>query len=160
MDLLGLDDLERHNWIRRWTDVDAPHPRTHLTRLSPRQMSDMRRPVERMADEVDELVRRGIIREMDVLMLRAMERGIGYMDFDRHEPKPSALSSVSRALVTETHSIPVVRDGNTLWVAMSEPGDAATADRYEFETGCQIIPVMAVPGAIDAMIERHYPEGG
>lgn len=139
MELLGLDEAERDEWTRKFNagSLHYDHPPLFL----------YNRPA-------------GVVGEREVMQAIAQERGVGFIDLQRVQPDPKAIRSVKRNLVTETKMVPVKRDGSTLWIAMSNPRDTASLDRFRLETGCRLVPVMAMSNAIQEWIERHYPEGG
>ena len=51
------------------------------------------------------------------------------------------------------------KDGQTLWVAMSNPSNILALDDIKMASGCRVIPVIAVPAAIDDAIKKYYGGG-
>jgi hypothetical protein len=155
MDLLGLDILEQANWVRRWNgDADSP-----TRRLGFKEVYEAKSFLAGRHKLQMELSRRGLLGEREALMSHAQEMGVGFVDLDRVLIEPPAFQNVSRNLVTDTGCIPVKRDGSTLWLAMSSD-DMAAIDAYKLATGCRVVPVLAVPDAIEKAIEKYFPDGG
>ena len=99
-----------------------------------RQMSQARQFLRAKPDLVKQLIEQGLISERVWLQSRAQEIGMGYVDLDRIQISQIDLFFVSRELVTQTRSMPVKRDGNTLWVAISAHDDRQTLDAYKEAT--------------------------
>jgi type IV pilus assembly protein PilB len=53
-------------------------------------------------------------------------------------------------------TIPVDRDGNSLTVAIADPGNVWALDALKFVTGCEITPLMATESSIQKAIEKYY----
>ena len=71
----------------------------------------------------------------------------------------SALNVVPERIVKNHNAIPVRKDGQSLWIAMSNPNNLAAIDDFRIASGCRVIPVLAVPGAIDDAIRKNYGGG-
>ena len=105
------------------------------------------------------IVQLGFCGEREVLQAKAQEAGLGFADLDRITIESSALNVVPERIVKNHNSIPVRKDGQTLWVAMSNPNNVAAIDDFRIASGCRIVPVLAVPGAIDDAIRKNYGGG-
>jgi len=59
--------------------------------------------------------------------------------------------------VTSQHNvIPIKREGDQLWIAMSSPLNLSVRDQIEMKTGYKVIPVAATPSAIRRAIHYHF----
>ena len=105
------------------------------------------------------IVQLGFCGEREVLQAKAQEAGLGFADLDRMTIDSSALNVVPERIVKNHSSIPVRKDGQTLWVAMSNPNNVAAIDDFRIASGCRIVPVLAVPGAIEDAIRKNYGGG-
>jgi type IV pilus assembly protein PilB len=97
--------------------------------------------------------------EREVLQAKAQEVGIGFADLDRMTIESSALNVVPERIVKNHNAIPVKKEGQTLWVAMSRSNDVSAIDDLRIASGCRVVPVLAVPGAIDDAIRKYYGGG-
>lgn len=97
--------------------------------------------------------------EREVMEARAQEAGLGFADLDRMTIESSALNIVPERIVKNHSAIPVRKDGQTLWVAMSNPNNVAAIDDLRVASGCRVVPVLAVKGAIEDAIVKYYGGG-
>ncbi|MCX6342901.1 MAG: GspE/PulE family protein [Fimbriimonadales bacterium] len=97
--------------------------------------------------------------EREVREARAQEAGLGFADLDRMTIESSALNIVPERIVKNHSAIPVRKDGQTLWVAMSNPNNVAAIDDLRVASGCRVVPVLAVKGAIEDAIVKYYGGG-
>lgn len=102
------------------------------------------------------LVGLGFVGEREVIQARAQEQGIAFADLDRVQIDSSALNVVPERLVRAHSAIPVKKDGNTLYVAMANTSNIAALDDIRMASGCRVIPVLAVSGAIEDAIRKNY----
>jgi len=100
-----------------------------------------------------------MVGEREVLMAKAQESGIQFADLDRVQIDSSAINIVPERLVKLHNVIPVKKDGTTLWVATTNQNNIAALDDVRMASGLRVIPVMAVPGAIDDAIKKYYGGG-
>lgn len=105
------------------------------------------------------LVQLGMVGEREVAQARAQEMGYAFADLDRITIESSALNVV-REQIAKNHSvIPVKKDGMNLYVAMSDPTNIQTLDDVRLASGCRVIPVVALQGAIEDAIRKYYGGG-
>lgn len=170
MDLLDLDDVERADWIRHWSDHNSWRRLGHwgLKLLEDRghvtvtQLEEAVR-IQRESKEPDLakiLIALGFIGEREVLQAKASEMCIGFVDIERVNIEDSAIQLANRKLVTTHGAIPVKKDGSNVWLAMSDPQNIAAAEAFRIESECRIIPVLATQSEIQRAIDRYYPIGG
>jgi type IV pilus assembly protein PilB len=94
--------------------------------------------------------------EREALQRKAQELGFGFADLDRVTIAPETLKVVPEHLVKLHRVLPVKRQDTTLWLAMSNPASRQAIEDVAQATGCRVIPVMAVPSAIDEAIAKYY----
>ncbi len=105
------------------------------------------------------LVSLNMVGEREVLQARAQEMGYMFVDLDRVTAESSAINVVPERLVKTHNAIPVKKDGNNLYVAMANPANIMAQDDIKMASGCRVIPVVAVPGAIEDAIKKYYGGG-
>jgi type IV pilus assembly protein PilB len=129
--------------------------------LSPEQLAEAQK-VQQQTGQKDLssiLVSLNMVGEREVLQAKAQEMGMGFVDLDRVQIESSALNVVPERLVKSHSAIPVKKDGNQLWVAMLNPSNIMAIDDIKMASGCRVIPVLAVPGAIEDAIKKNYGGG-
>ncbi len=102
------------------------------------------------------LVGLGFVGEREVIQARAQEQGIAFADLDRVQIDSSALNIVPERIVRAHSAIPVKKDGQNLYVAMANTSNIAALDDIRMASGCRVIPVLAVSGAIEDAIRKNY----
>lgn len=105
------------------------------------------------------IIQLNIAGEREVMEARAQEAGLGFADLDRMTIESSALNVVPERIVKNHSAIPVRKEGQTLWVAMSNPNNVAAIDDLRVASGCRVVPVLAVKGAIEDAITKYYGGG-
>lgn len=104
------------------------------------------------------LIDLGFADEREVHLARAHEAGIGFVDLDQASIDTDAISSVPERIAKNHEVFPVKKEGSNLFLAMSNPNNIQALDDVRAVSGCRVIPVMAIPGAIDDAIRRYYGE--
>lgn len=102
------------------------------------------------------LISLGMVGEREVLQAKAQEMGIGFVDLDRVQIESSALNVVPERIAKAHSVIPVKKDGQTLWLAMANDKNIMALDDVKMASGCRVIPVLALPGAIEDAIKKSY----
>ena len=106
------------------------------------------------------LVELGMVGEREVLMAKAQEMGYAFVDLDRINVESSAINVVRESIVKNNNVLPVKKQDQTLYVAMSNPQNLQAIDAVSLASGCRVIPVLAVPGAIEDAIKKYYGGSG
>jgi type IV pilus assembly protein PilB len=94
----------------------------------------------------------GIIGEREVHMARAEELGLPFVDLDRVELGAELRMILPLDTLREFKILPVRKDGVNLYLATADPTNQSTMDRVRTETGCRILPVLALPDMIDKVL--------
>jgi len=106
------------------------------------------------------LIQLGMVGEREVLQAKAQEMGYAFVDLDRVTVDSSAINVVREQIVKANNVLPVKKQDNTLYVAMSNPSNLNAIDSVALASGCRVIPVLAVPGAIEDAIKKYYGGSG
>lgn len=91
-----------------------------------------------------------------VMQARARLLNIPFVDLTTQKIDPSAVNIVPENVVRKHKVMPVMKNGNRLTVAMSDPQNIIARDDLAAVTRCQIMPALALPDAIEEAIDRHY----
>jgi type IV pilus assembly protein PilB len=118
--------------------------------------------VQQQSGQVDlgkVLVQLGYVGEREVARARAQELGIQFVDLDSTQPDSSAINVV-REQIAKTHNVlPFKKDGNNLYVAMADVNNIPAQDAVRLASGCRVIPILALPAAIEDAIKKYYGSG-
>ncbi|HRI45257.1 MAG TPA: ATPase, T2SS/T4P/T4SS family [Fimbriimonadaceae bacterium] len=120
---------------------------------------DEAQKVQQQSGEVDlgrVLIDLGIVGEREVLNAKAQEAGIPFVDLDRVQVESSAINVVPERIAKNHNVVPVKKEGTTIWLAMSNINNIQAQDDVRMVSGCRVIPVMAVPGAIEDALRKYY----
>lgn len=102
------------------------------------------------------LAQLNMVGEREVLQGKAQEMNIGFVDLDRVEVESSARNVVPERIVKSHNVLPVRKDGGVLYLAMSNPSNIQAMDDVRMASGLRVVPVLAVPDAIDDAIRKYY----
>ena len=102
------------------------------------------------------LVQLGMVGEREVLQAKAQERGVGFVDIDRITIESNAINAVPERIVKAHNVIPVKKDPDVLYLAMTNPDNIQASDDVRMASGMRVVPVLAVPGAIEDAIRKYY----
>ena len=105
------------------------------------------------------IVQLGFAGEREVLQGRAIEMGIGFADVDRIQLDPSALNVVPERILKANNVLPVKKEGQTLYVAMANVQNVQAIDAVRSASGCRVVPVLAVGGAIEDALKKNFGGG-
>jgi len=102
------------------------------------------------------LIDLGFVGEREVLKAKAQEMGIGFVDLDRITIESGALNVVPERILKHHSVVPVKKLDNTLYLAMSNVGNLQAIDDVQINSGCRVVPVLAVPGAIEDALRKSF----
>ena len=92
-----------------------------------------------------------------VMQARASLLNVQFVDLTTHKIDPSAVNIVKEDVARRHKVMPIGKMGNRLMVAMSDVQNIKALDDLRVVTrGLQIMPILAMPDAIEEAIERHY----
>jgi len=105
---------------------------------------------------VSRLAAQGIISEKDALKALSEQTGSPGIDLDQVVIRLDDLALVPRPLADRHCLIPVLVKGNRMFVAMSNPNDAAVVQELEVVTGKRVFPYVALKSTLQGVIDVAY----
>ncbi len=87
---------------------------------------------------------------------KAQELGVPFADLSKFKPEPGALNIVPEHVAKRHNVIPLRKQENVLWVAMTDPNNIQASDDLRLVSRCTIKPVLAPPADIEDAIGRNY----
>ncbi|MBV6458023.1 MAG: Type II secretion system protein E [Fimbriimonadaceae bacterium] len=129
--------------------------------LNPEQHEEAKR-VKEQTNENDigkVLINLGFVGEREVLMGKAQEQGIPFVDLDRVNVESSAINVVPERIAKAHNVVPVKKEDTNLWLAMANVNNILALDDVKMASGCRVHPVMALPAAIEDALKKYYAGG-
>jgi general secretion pathway protein E len=105
------------------------------------------------------LVTLGIVAPRDVADALAAQLGLPLLDLAGYPELPVLEERVSARFLRDAHALPVREDADELVLAMADPTDEYAMEAFAMVTGRRVRPMVAVPGELDAALERLYGSG-
>ena len=105
------------------------------------------------------LVTLGLVAPRDVAEALAAQLGLPMLDVAGYPELPILEERVSSRFLRDAHALPVREDADELVLAMADPTDSYAIDAFAMVTGRRVRPMVAVPGELDAALERLYGSG-
>ena len=105
------------------------------------------------------LVTLGLVAPRDVAEALAAQLGLPMLDGAGYPELPILEERVSSRFLRDAHALPVREDADELVLAMADPTDRYAIDAFAMVTGRRVRPMVAVPGELDAALERLYGSG-
>lgn len=158
--MLGPDDcIERTaDLMREMLGSERIEERGSMDYLRKEQEEEARR-VQRQSGTTDVgkvLVKLGMGGEREVAQAKAQELGYNFVDLERFMIEQDAVQSISGETCKRLTVMPVKRDGMNLYVAMVDGIHIETLDEIRLQTGCRIIPVIAVRDSLLSAVAKYY----
>ena len=116
---------------------------------------------ERPADKtlLDLLLENGIVREDDVLATIAEQFGLKYVNIELDAVDPKMSAELPSDIARKYGVVPVVRDGDTLVVALSDPLGYDAVDSLQYVLhGVDVQAVVAPQAEVKAAMAKLYPD--
>ncbi|MFT5831486.1 MAG: type IV pilus assembly protein PilB, partial [Bacteroidia bacterium] len=85
--------------------------------------------------------------------------GVAPVQLENCTPEERAVEALSRDICLQMCVVPLVRNANTLTVAVSDPFDVLLFDDLSLLSGCRVRPVLSHPAAIRACLESTFDDG-
>ena len=105
------------------------------------------------------LVTLGIVAPRDVAEALAAQLDLPLLDGTGYPELPILEERVSPRFLRDARALPVREDADMLVLAMADPTDRYAIEAFEMVTGRRVQPMVAVPGELDAALERLYGAG-
>jgi general secretion pathway protein E/type IV pilus assembly protein PilB len=106
------------------------------------------------------VIEKGYAREEDVLAVLADQTGLELVDLTKATVEPETLKAMPLKLVHRRTLMPLSRHNGTLVVATGDPFDVYALDELQTLTGLRVKPVLASPREIARLIKTHFGVGG
>ena len=108
---------------------------------------------------VSHLVKQGLVKPLDVAIAASHEYGVPLFDLDAIDPANMPKNLVEEKLVRKHHALPLIKRGNRLFLAVSDPTNHQGLDEIKFHTGLTTDAVLVeedkLTAAIDTAIEAN-----
>ena len=105
------------------------------------------------------LVTLGLVAPRDVADALAEQLAMPLLDGAGYPELPILEERVSPRFLRDARALPVREDADELVLAMADPTDRYAIDAFAMVTGRRVRPMVAVPGDLDAALERLYGSG-
>jgi type IV pilus assembly protein PilB len=102
------------------------------------------------------LVKLGYLTEDILHSVLSRQFGLEIVDPSSTDIESEILKLLPRELAIRLQVIPIRREANVLFVAMSDPNDVSLFDELTFRTGLRIKPLLASESQIREGIDRHF----
>lgn len=102
------------------------------------------------------LTKNNLVSEENLAKIVAVNNRIEFVNLAPDMVSPMAAHMVSYEMANQHNAIPVKKEGDNLFVAMSEPWDLVVSNQIAIRTGCRVVPVAATPSAIRQAIRYHF----
>ncbi len=107
-------------------------------------------------DIVDALVLLGYTTEFDIQNMLAQQFGLEVMDLTGYVVPPEVLGALPKDIVLLYNVVPVMKNDNTLTIAMSDPTNMEVVDAVRYLLGCDVEAVVAKEEQINDIINKYY----
>jgi Type II secretion system (T2SS), protein E, N-terminal domain len=101
------------------------------------------------------LVSAGLISSADLQTALAHKMGYPVVDLLRFPIDPKAVQRLSSAVMQEHRALPLMQDGNRLFVAVDSLGSVATLKALQSVAGLDVVPVIAPRGRLSVALAAH-----
>ncbi|WP_271852415.1 GspE/PulE family protein [Planococcus maritimus] len=106
----------------------------------------------------DALLSRGFITEQQLIETLEVQLGIPHVSLFRYPFEPLLFNIVPKDFAKRKLLVPLKREGDRLFIAMTDPTDFITIDDLRLATGFQIEPTIASKEDILKTIAKYYDE--
>jgi Type II secretion system (T2SS), protein E, N-terminal domain len=103
----------------------------------------------------ESLVSAGVISSADLQTALAYKMGYPVVDLMRFPVDPKAVQRLTPAVMQEHRALPLMQDGNRLFIALDSLASVATLQALRSVAGLQLVPVIAPRGRLSAAIGAH-----
>ena len=105
---------------------------------------------------IEALIKLDYIEEDEMMAMLAQHYGLETLDLNGYKIPFDVIELVSEELVNQYHIIPVMKNGDTLTIAMADPTDLDTLDALRYLLKCDVDAVISPKDQITEAIERNY----
>ena len=108
---------------------------------------------------VDAAVKYGGAKEPEALKAFAKALGMEYVDLERLQPSPEALTKLAASAVYQYGVLPFRFEGETLVIVGADPFDTAAADGLRLASRCPVKTALAPKEEVEKAIKKYYGVG-
>jgi type IV pilus assembly protein PilB len=123
---------------------------------SPEQIEDARKAQQSTKGDLAKILIDLGLNPRDVYESKAQEMQVPFVDLTVYKPEQSAINVVPEHVAKRHNILPIKKDGNTLYVAMSDMNNITANDDIRLVSRCIVRGVLAVPEHIEDSISRLY----
>jgi type IV pilus assembly protein PilB len=123
---------------------------------SPEQIEDARKAQQSTKGDLGKILIDLGLNPRDVYEAKAQEMQVPFVDLTVYKPDQGALNVVPEHVAKRHNVLPIKKDGNTLYVAMSDLNNINANDDIRLVSRCIVRGVLAVPEHIEDSISRLY----
>ena len=109
-------------------------------------------------DVIDVLCRQKVIEKSELLAMLAQQYGMELMDLEGYNIPGEVLEGLSGDIARHYNVVPVMRHGDSLTIAMSDPSDMEKLDTLRYLIGGDVDAVVAPEQQITAAVAKYYPD--
>ena len=131
-----------------------------VTQEQVREAKTESKAVDGSIDPVELLQKLGYLRSSDLTAMLAQHYGMEVMDLKKYEIPEEVIQALTPEIIHHYCVVPVMRHGDTLTVAMSDPSDLEKLDSIRYYLGRDVEAVVADEAQIRQIIEKYYPISG
>ena len=106
----------------------------------------------------DALLQRGLITEQQLIETLEVQLGISHVSLFGYPFDPKLFNVVPKEFAKRNMLVPLKREGDKLYIAMTDPMDFITIDDLRLTTGFQIEPAIASKEDIVKTIAKYYED--
>ena len=85
--------------------------------------------------------------------------GMEFVDLERRQPSPDALTRLPASAVYQFNALPFAADADSITVVVSDPFDTRAADGLRLIAGCLVKTALAPAEEVDKAIKKYYGVG-
>jgi type IV pilus assembly protein PilB len=102
------------------------------------------------------LIEMGVASEWEMAAALGKQLNVPFITLSHYELDDAILQSIPKELVRKYKIVPVDKTGDTLTIALTDPGNLFILDELKLLTKCDIVPVISFESDIMEAIERYY----
>ncbi len=125
--------------------------------LTPAQLKQVLEKLKTDPRRIGEvLVAEGLVSEPQMMETLSEQLKITFVDVEYYKVDKAVMDLFPKKFLLENQAVPLFRMQNTVTVAMADPLNLKTIDRFRSFCKCDIQPLLASPSSIMKLLERFY----
>lgn len=127
--------------------------------LSPQELDNAKKTQQNTKGDLAKILVDMGINPVHIYEAKAAETSKSFVDLGVYKPEQTAVNVVPVNIAKRFTALPIKKEGNILYVAMSNPDDLQALDSLRLVSRCTIRGILAVPDHIEDFINRLYGAG-